>query len=276
MANLISVSSAPTARFGNKKYYDLVGTLEVMKRILAKSVVDGFELQLEPEWDSENPPLTDGQTADWTETPKYTTAEILELVESENLPILSVHGNRDIGVYLCSGRAKDLQKGKHLVFDALSLAQKLGAKVCVFHLWDTWKSKLNLKTLKKTLSSTAIQFPEVRASVENIPTHSEGQTPATLVRSFDYVTLDLKWASMYNELDQFKPILDKIVNVHLRGRLDANRWFLDQSSFGFYEALSKIRNEWGYSGLLTVEPDGPKDESLFQSFLEAMASLKQV
>lgn len=276
MANLISVSSAPIARFANKKYYDLVGTIEVMKRVLNESVVDGFELQLEPEWDSENSPLSNGQFADWTKTPKYTTADVLELVKGENLPILSVHGNRDIGGYLCSGRAKDLQKGKRLIFDALSLAENLGSKVCVFHLWDTWKTKLDLKHLKKVLSSVAIEFPKVRASVENIPTHLKGQTPLTLAKSFDYVTLDLRWASMYNELHAFESIRDTIVNVHLRGKLDANRWFLDQSSYGFYEAFNKIKNEWGYSGLFTVEPEDPGEESLFQSFLEAMRSLKEM
>jgi len=276
MTNLISVSSAPTAGFGNKKYYDLVGTIEVLRRILRESVVDGFELQLEPEWDSENPPLSNGQFADWTTIPKYSTAQVLELVKRENLPILSVHGSRDIGIYLCSGRAEDLQKGKRLIFDALSLAENLGAKVCVFHLWDTWKTKLDLKRLEKALSSVAIEFPKVRAAVENIPTHLEGQTPFMLVKSFDYVTLDLRWASMYDELDRFESISDKIVNLHLRGRLDAGRWFLDQSSFGFYEAVNKIKKEWSYSGLFTVEPDGPKDETLFQSFLEAMRSLKEV
>ncbi len=275
MTNLISVSSAPMARFGNKKYYDLVGTIEVMKRVLNESVVDGFELQLEPEWDSENPPLSDGQFADWTKTPKYTTADISELVKAENLPILSVHGNRDIGGYLCSGRAKDLEKGKRLIFDTLSLAQDLGSEVCVFHLWGTWKTRLDLKHLKKAFSSVTAAFPNIKASVENIPTHSKGQTPLALVKSFDYVTLDLRWASMYNELYAFESIRDTIVNVHLRGRLDANRWSLDQSSYGFYEAFNKIKNEWGYSGLFTVEPDGPREESLFQSFLEAMRSLKK-
>ena len=52
----ISVSSAPIAKLGNKRYYDLLGTLEVMKKIYRESIVDGFELQLQPEWDSENPP----------------------------------------------------------------------------------------------------------------------------------------------------------------------------------------------------------------------------
>ena len=48
MANLISVSSAPVAGFGNKEYYDLAGTLGVLRRVFMSGVVDGFELQLEP------------------------------------------------------------------------------------------------------------------------------------------------------------------------------------------------------------------------------------
>lgn len=273
--NLVSVSSAPAARFGDKKYYDLVGTVEVLKRILQESVIDGFELQLLPEWDNENPPLTDGQFADWTEVPKYKTVEILDLMRKENLPILSVHASRDIGNYLCSAREEDLSKASRLIFDSLSIGQNLGSKICVFHLWDTWKTKFDFARLKEVFSTAAAQFPGVKASVENIPTHLAGHTPFTLVETFDYVTLDLRWAAMHNELDRFKSILDKIVNVHLRGRLEGSRWFLDQSSFGFYEALDKIKNQWRYSGLLTVEPEGPRDSSLFRGFLEAMHSLRE-
>ena len=58
MANLISASSAPIAGFEDKEYYDLLGTIKVMKNVFQESVVDGFELQLEPEWDNENPPLS--------------------------------------------------------------------------------------------------------------------------------------------------------------------------------------------------------------------------
>ena len=49
MAGPISVSSAPIAKLGGKKYYDLVGTLEVMRKVYHESAVNGFELQLEPE-----------------------------------------------------------------------------------------------------------------------------------------------------------------------------------------------------------------------------------
>jgi hypothetical protein len=93
----ISVSSAPIAKLGNKRYYDLLGTLEVMKKVYRESIVDGFELQLQPEWDSENPPLTDTQFADWTKTRKFNIAEILTVLEKQELPILSVHTSRDIG-----------------------------------------------------------------------------------------------------------------------------------------------------------------------------------
>ncbi len=72
MKNLISVSSVPIAGFMDEEYYDLLGTIEVMKKVFGESVVDGFELQLEPEWDCENAPLTDVDWADWTRAPKFT------------------------------------------------------------------------------------------------------------------------------------------------------------------------------------------------------------
>jgi len=49
---------------------------------------------------------------------------------------------------------------------------------------------------------------------------------------------------------------------------------VEKSDFGFYEALDKIRNDWGYSGLLTLEPEGPMDQSNMGGFLEAMRSLR--
>jgi len=274
MENLISVSSAPIARLGNKRFYDLFGTLEIMKKVYQESIVDGFELQLQPEWDRENPPLTDIHFADWRETPKFAVRELLTLIEKQELPILSVHASRDIGSYLCSNRRRDYEKGKSLIHEALFLADNLGAKVCVFHLWDTWKTQFDLHELKKDFLGITAQFAGIKASVENIPTHVEGQTPFSLVELFDYVTLDIKWASLYNELNLFESIVSKVVNVHLRGSLREDRWFLNSSNLGFYEALDLIRNRWEYSGLLTVEPEGKRDMSLFHSFVKAMRSLR--
>ena len=274
MKNLISVSSAPISGLGDKEYYDLFGTIAVMKKVAEEAVVDGFELQLEPEWDAENAPLTDTDWADWTKTPKFNAEEIAELVKSEGLPILSVHASRDIGSYLCSDKERDWEKGKRVILDALSVAELSGVEVCVFHLWDTWKRSFDMNRVDRIFRNAVEQFPKTKASVENIPTHLDGHSPFTLARSFDHVTLDLRWASMYKELEAFKSIVAKIANIHLRGSLKKNRWVMERSDLSFYESLDKIRNDWKYPRLLTVEPEGRIDESLFKSFLQAMHSLK--
>ncbi len=273
MRNLRSVSSAPLAQLAGGSYYELVSSLQAMKMVLREGAVEGFELQLLPEWDSESPPLTDAHFADWTKMPKYTIEEIAKMLRNENLPILSVHSNRDIGNYLCSTQAEDLQKGRRLIRDSLSLAEILGAKVCVFHLWDSWKTSFDIDHLRMIFSEIADQFPKVRASVENIPTHLEGRSPFDLVRSFDYVTLDSRWAALYDELDLFGSITHNIVNVHLRGRLEGDGWVLERSSFSFYEGLDTITKKWGYTGLLTVEPDDRMDRSGLAGFVKAMHSL---
>jgi len=87
------------------------------------------------------------------------------------------------------------------------------------------------------------------------------------------VTLDLRWAALYNELDAFESIINKVVNVHLRGKLGQGEWVLDRSSFSFYGALKKLRDSWGYKGLLTVEPEGTINSSCFNNFIKAMKTL---
>ncbi len=159
--------------------------------------------------------------------------------------------------------------------DALSIAEKLGASVCVFHLWDTWKTGFNMDRVVDIFQECAAEFPNVKASVENIPTHLRGSTPFELVKGFRYVTLDLRWASLYEEFDKFEEIVKSIVNVHLRGHLEADRWAMGRSSFGFYEALNRIVRGWKYAGLLTVEPEGKIAGSMFRNFIEAMGSLKK-
>jgi hypothetical protein len=274
MANQVSVSSAPIAKLGNKMYYDLVGTIQVMKKIYEAKAVDGFELQIEAEWDKENPPLTDRELADWTNTPKYSMEEIITLVQRENLPILSVHSSRDIGNYLCSEQKQHRTKGKNLIRESLLVTQELGAKVCVFHLWNTWATKFDINVLRRTLADVARQFPRVKASVENIPTHLEGQTPFSLVKTFGYVTLDLRWAALYDELHAFQSIIEKIADVHMRGTLEGDKWILNRSPFTFYEALQTIMTKWRSTALLTVEPEGGVEASNFANFVKAMKALK--
>ncbi len=221
----------------------------------------------------------------------YTANEVLVRLQKEHFPILSVHARKDIGVYLRSKHRSDFEKGKRLMHDSLAFTEALDAEICVFHLWDTFSTSFDLDMISNAFQETTNQFPRLIASVENIPTSLEGKTPFNLVKNFDYLTLDTRWATVYNELNNFESMTNKIVNIHLRGELGKEKWFIDNlkfsfygpletirkdnSSLDFYGILEKIRTHWGYSRLLTMEPDGKLDSSRFDSFLRALLSLRQ-
>jgi hypothetical protein len=274
--NLISISVAPTTRAIGKRYYDLAGTIELMSLLWQESVIDGFEFQNLAEWDEENPPRDEREKrfAAWNESPKLTTDEIASFLQEAGLPILSVHANRDVGICLCSDQEQELNKGKRLIHESLHLAEKVGASVCVFHLWDTWKEDFDPRFLQSVLREIAAQYPGVKASVENVPTHLVGSTPFELMRQSEWITLDLQWAALYDELDRFESVKERISNVHLRGQLEGSQWVLDGAPFGFYEALDTIRGKWDYSGLLTMEPGGLWDGD-WENLVAAMSTLRQ-
>jgi sugar phosphate isomerase/epimerase len=271
--NPVSLSATPATIMVQRPYYDLLGTVTMMERLLCESAVDGFEVQNIAEWKKENPPqddVTGDRYTAWKKSPKYTVEEVAVLLEG--VPVLSIHGNRDVGIYLCSAEEKKEKKGKDLICESLLLAEKVGAGICVFHLWDTWKSHIDVPALHKYLDGVAVDYPGVKAAVENIPTHTK-RTPYDLVKDFEWVTLDLRWAAMYDELEKFESVKDRIVNVHVRGRLHHGTWVLTQAPFGVYEALKTIKG-WGYKGLLTVEPEGGLDKGRWEELVQAMKSVK--
>jgi sugar phosphate isomerase/epimerase len=273
--NPLSISIAPTTPIIGKRYYDLPGTIELMHRLWQESALDGFELQNLAEWEAAGPPRDEAKRrlAAWEDSRRYTTNELASLLRATGLPIHSIHANRDVGICLCSPDKQDMARGRRLIHGSLSLAEKVGAPVCVFHLWDTWKEAFDPAALHRILAETAAHHPGVKAAVENVPTQLAGATPFDLVQQFEWITLDLQWAAMYDELHRFEPVLARVVNVHLRGRLEDRIWLLDGASFGFYEALRILRREWGYCGLLTMEPNGLRDGDL-ERFVAAMASLR--
>jgi hypothetical protein len=274
--NPISISVAPTTRVIGKRYYDLPGTIGLMHRLWQTSVVDGFEFQNLAEWDAAGPPRDEAtkRLAAWKDSQRYEIDEIASLLNETGLPILSVHANRDVGICLCSDSERDIASGKALIHESLSLAEEVRAQVCVFHLWDTWKEAFDPAVLHRTLCEAMAHHHGVKASVENVPTQLIRSTPFDLVEQFEWITLDLQWAAMYDELARFESVMDRVVNVHLRGRLEGKAWVLDDAPFGFYEALRTIRQDWGYRGLLTMEPGGLRDGEL-ESLVAAMASLAE-
>lgn len=255
--NLLSIAANPTTAVIGKRYYDLPGLIELMHRLTRESVIDGFELQYTAEWDAAEPPREQAEMRlrAWEDSQRYTLDDIAALLRESDVPILSVHANRDVGICLCSGQPDDIGRGRQLIDEALSLAEQVGAPVCVFHLWDTWKVSFDPGFLRAVLDEIAARYPTVRATVENIPTHLDGCKPFDLVETFEWITLDLWWAALYDEFDRFEAVKDRIANVHLQAKLESSQWaMMDDAPFMFFEAVDAIRDKWGYSGLWTVEP----------------------
>ncbi|MBU7018617.1 MAG: hypothetical protein HXS44_13995 [Theionarchaea archaeon] len=272
--NLLSVSASPITGIIKKPYYDLQSTIKVMNLLSLEKAVDGFEVQNLAEWCRENPPrddVTNERRAAWDRSPKYSPDEVERLLQGS--PILSVHANRDTGILLCSDDEKDIIRGKTLLHESLWLAEKMGARVCVFHLWDTWKPDFDILLLKTIFYEAASYYPRVKASVENVPTHMKGFTPLDLVRDFEWITLDLRWAALYDEFHKFESLKDKIVNIHLRGKLENGRWVMNKAPFEFYEALATLKT-WGYQKLLTLEPEGGIQDGAWEDLVTALYSLR--
>jgi hypothetical protein len=269
------------ARLLGRPFYDLSANLEVMRRLWRESVLDGFEFQHTAEWDGYGPPRDEGgrRLAYWQAAVKYTVDQIAAQLCEADLPILSVHANRDVGLLLCSQRAEDVERGKLLIHQSLTLCEQVGAGVCVFHLWDTWKEAFDPGFLRGVLDEISAQHPGVRAAVENVPTHLESCTPFDLVSTFEWIVLDWRWAAVYDEWERFGTVVERIADVHLHGEVQEGRWAFDPdwaiaSRLGFYEALAEMCHSWGYGGLLTVERL-PRDVT-WQEYVAAIRSLRHV
>jgi hypothetical protein len=279
--NPISVTVAPLAKLLGRPFYDLPANLEVMRRLWRESVLDGFEFQHTAEWDAYGPPRDEGERrlVYWQAAAKHTVDQIAARLCEVGLPILSVHANRDVGLLLCSESAEDVARGKHLIRQSLSLCEQVGAGVCVFHLWDTWKEAFDVGFLRDALAEIAARYPGIRAAVENVPTHLAGCTPFELVKQFEWIVLDWRWAAVYDEWERFGSVVDRIADVHLHGEVREGRWALDPrwalaGRMDFDAALVEMCHGWGYGGLLTVERL-PPDVS-WGEYVAAIRSLRHV
>jgi hypothetical protein len=265
----VLISTGSLSRLGGGDFYDLSCTIRVMHNLVEESELDGFEFVLLPEWDCENPPLTPSDAP--LNCEKHDMKGILRLLHGDSLPILSVHANRDIGSYLCSGEPGKIAKGKRLVEECLIFTKEVGSGLCVFHFWDTLKEKLDLSYLEAARREFQDTFPEVRMCVENIPTKHEGKTPFQIMQSFQHWTLDLKWASLYGEFQLFADEIRKVDNVHVQGRYQGQNLVPTVGSLDYAQALVQIKRN-GYSGLYTIELEGKPD---YEDILDYISRLKR-
>ncbi len=270
------MSTGPLPIIIDADYHDLDGIIRAMQKLWKTGAVDGFELQNQAEWVAEARPRERAERRGprWEVSTKYTWEEIAVKLQRSGVPITAIHANRDAGIYLCCESAAEVAFGRRLLDDSLRLTRAVQAPVLVIHLWNTFEKTLDLVFLRQTLTDSGAEFPDVLASVENIPTSVVGSTPFQLVKEFPFITLDLRWAGMYDELDLFESVKDRIVNVHLRGQLEGQEWVLNNSPFSLGEALAKILKEWGYRGVLTMEAEGGLRDASWEDFVAATKTLR--
>jgi sugar phosphate isomerase/epimerase len=275
--NKIVMSTGPLPVIIGEDYHDLDGIIRAMQKLWKTGAVDGFEFQNQAEWVVEARPRERAERRGprWEVSTKYTWKEVAAKLEESNLPITSIHANRDAGIYLCCKSPEERAFGRRLLDDSLRLAQAVEAPVLVIHLWDTFEKTFDIDVLRQTLNNSSTPYPNISVSVENIPTSRRGSTPYSLVKDFEFITLDLRWAGMYDELDRFELVKDRIVNVHMRGQLEGKEWVLHNAPFSLGDALNKILKEWKYQGLLTMEAEGGLRDASWEDFVAATKALRK-
>lgn len=134
--NLISIPIAPATEVVQRRYYDLPRTIDPMRLLWQEAVVDAFELQNMGEWDDEEPPRDERERrlVAWRESEKHTIAEIAAVLQEAEVPVLSVHANRDVGACLCTGN------GSATVDDDVAWVQD-DAPFSFYEALDTIKNK---------------------------------------------------------------------------------------------------------------------------------------
>jgi sugar phosphate isomerase/epimerase len=267
---LVSASTGFLPRLEGCKFYELPSVLRMMRRFHKDSQADGFELGLLPEWDDEGPPLT--PTSAPANCEKHTVKEICDAIEREGLRILTVHANRDVGAYLCLNTLSMVAKGERLAEEALEATQRLGARVCVFHIWPSWKESFDVNRLLEIYARLVDRHAEIEVSVENVPTVNKNQTPFSLAEKFKHITLDLKWASMYNEFEQFIDVMERVDNIHVQGKHTNDTFTPSTGALNYDDAFRRIKRA-GYDGLLTIELEGTAS---YESILSYISKLKRL
>ena len=275
---MLSVSSSPLNSHMDIQtpYYDLQSTVEVMDRVLSDCEIDGFELQLMEDWNKKNPPLSysnEKKISNWKKAPDYSVDDIVNMLLPLRESILTVHANKDIGILLCSENEKDVGIGLYLLHEALGISKRLQAKHCVVHLWDYWKKHFDFSRVCRQI----VELGSDKICVENIPTHYMDKKPNQMLTNFDSITLDVKFAYMFDEIMAYEGLCSRIRNVHLSGHLSDGVWHVEKvpkENMGstLEEIIKNLVGSWDYQGIFTVESI-PKDQT-WGSTMEGLNRLK--
>jgi hypothetical protein len=263
----------------HRKYYDLGATLYVMRTLVQEGAVDGFEFELLAEWNPDWPPIDKDTRFDrrfeWENSRKYDVSRLATLIEKAEVPVFSIHANRDIGMLLCSGQPELVDRGRTLIEQALALARRVKARVCVFHLWDAWTTNVDFAGLHRLIDDETSAFPGIKIAVENIPTYDTSLTPFSVVRDFPWITLDLKWATLYHEFERFQDVRQKIANIHFHGNLRGGRWVLNEMDRDCPAVYREVVQDWDYRDLITLEAEEDFSDLLWNELISGISSVRE-
>jgi len=187
------------------------------------------ELVLHPDWRPDIEPRTK-QPDPWQASAKW-NADDLALELERRLArvggrVLSVHANRDLGIFLGADESEDRRVGEALLRENCELARRLGARLIVIHAWDTWATSYDPAPTSRHINAVANAYPEITLTVENIPVSAHEWSQAELFGRFARLldtsvgfTLDLSWSSLYDNLEELIYLLPRVRNVHVQGRI---------------------------------------------------------
>lgn len=253
----IGFSHTALPRLVGGRYYDLTAAAAGWQA-LGRQAPAGIELVLLPEWDGSNPPLT-ATDAQWEKCPRYSDADLLAWVQDNNLPVLSVHANRDIGMHFCSG---SVQRGQELLAQAMDLCASLNTEICVAHLWDTWSKDFAPHSILEATRPVTKSRPRIILAAEYLPTSLPGHSPPDILKIFPHWTWDTHWARLYN--DTIPDDISAIAHLHLQG---------EYASMDL--APVRLAYDRGYRGHVILEPRGKLELSQVTALLKSIASAKR-
>jgi sugar phosphate isomerase/epimerase len=273
----LSISTKLLATYLHRKYTDLAATFCVMDALASEHIVDAFEFELLAEWNGAFEPVDKdtrfNRKYEWEHSRKHEVGQIARLIRREDYQVASVHANRDVGVLLCSGERALVERGRLLIERAASLAELVDAPLCVLHLWDPWSQRVDFRLLRAVVDEVFAGHPSVTPSVENIPTYTRLLSPFEAASAFPSVTLDLKWADKYGEIDRYRELGGRLRNVHFHGALAGKRWHLS-ASLDEGELLRRLQDEWRYAGPITLEPEEDFHNLLWGELVAGIRSVK--
>ena len=211
--------------------------------------VDGFELMFYPSW--------------------YDSVErIGRDLTTSKLKFPAMHAEKSIGLSLGKASAEEREQGIRLFTENCRLAEMLGTRVLVLHLWN-WPDlddhlDYNLQSLVTCLD-IAGRF-HVQLAIETIPARKA--TPLDNVqRALEYdarcaIALDTEFLAQYQQLDevfQRQSLWPHIVHVHIKDYdgvpfLDGNRRYLHpgEGHIDFPHFFHALKQQ-AFSGNISLE-----------------------